>query len=159
MAISIFFLWRAVVLLKFEGTFEILKTTSGSSPRTDLSNKTTFSHSQSHATVPFRKVLSEFPIFFYFSRKSVTHLLRWQTVASAWAAQPACFHTNLLLEWDTLPAFATIWIDMRMMMQGIWITAIHEDYYQNIWTRAKSWWTTATTRWARTRTWRTRKTT
>jgi hypothetical protein len=35
-----------------EEPLKILKTTSVSSPRTDLSNKITFSQSQSHATVP-----------------------------------------------------------------------------------------------------------
>jgi hypothetical protein len=33
----------------------MLKTTSGSSPRTDLSNNITFSLSQNHATVPLRE--------------------------------------------------------------------------------------------------------
>jgi hypothetical protein len=34
---------------------KILKTTSGSSPRTDLSKNTTFSLTQSHATVPLKQ--------------------------------------------------------------------------------------------------------
>jgi hypothetical protein len=38
--------------LKFEGAFQNLKNTSGSSPRTDLSNNISFNQSQCHATTP-----------------------------------------------------------------------------------------------------------
>jgi hypothetical protein len=41
-------------LLKFEGAVENFKNHSGSSTRTDLSNNTIFSQSQSHATVPLK---------------------------------------------------------------------------------------------------------
>jgi hypothetical protein len=52
-AVDIPFLWRAEFLftvIKAEGAFENIKTTSDSSPVTELSNNITFSQSQSHAT-------------------------------------------------------------------------------------------------------------
>jgi hypothetical protein len=44
---------------------KILKTTSGTSPRTDLSNNIIYSQSQSHATVPLKVYLQEaFPTWY-----------------------------------------------------------------------------------------------
>ncbi len=42
---------------------KVLKTTSGSSPRTDLSNIMAFSTSQSHATVPLSEINRKILVF------------------------------------------------------------------------------------------------
>jgi hypothetical protein len=44
------------IFYKSKEHLKILKTTSGSSSSTDLSNKITFSHSQSHVTVPLKGI-------------------------------------------------------------------------------------------------------
>jgi hypothetical protein len=53
--------------------------------------------------------MNEWSKFIIANLTSIQSLPRWM-VADGWPAEAACLHTSRLLMWDTLMAFATIWI-------------------------------------------------